>query len=65
MDVIRRESRPCRFFDSTALEDRIPRQPDGIHPTNEGGAMWADAFWTWLQAQRDPSRGLWALRPGP
>jgi hypothetical protein len=63
MDVIRRESRPCRFFDSTSLEDRIPRQPDGIHPTSEGGAMWADAFWTWLQTQRDPSHGTWALKP--
>ena len=33
----------CHFFDASNLE--LERTSDGIHPTNEGGATWADAFW--------------------
>ena len=33
----------CHFFDASELE--LERTSDGIHPTNEGGARWADAFW--------------------
>jgi lysophospholipase L1-like esterase len=72
-DVIRESSAPCRFFDSDRLvKGPIPRQKDGIHPSAEGGALWADAFWTWLLHEHDAS-GVgpdgstqpWLLRPGP
>jgi len=63
-EMIQRESAPCRFFDSSALAEKMPRTTfDGRHPTNEGGAMWADAFWTWLMAERDPNKGPWGLKP--
>jgi lysophospholipase L1-like esterase len=66
-DMIRRESAPCRFFDSTVVESKIPRQAfDGAHPTMEGGAIWADAFWRWLDSERDRTgggKGPWALKP--
>lgn len=66
MEMEKRESAPCLFFDSNAVADKIPRQSfDGAHPTVEGGAIWAEAFWTWLDAQRDRSEGAasWALKP--
>ncbi len=55
-DVIRKNSAPCRYFDSDKrVHQTIPRQHDHIHPTDAGGAIWADAFWAWLQDQRAPA----------
>ena len=70
IDVIREHSAPCRFFDSDAIiKDPLPRQKDGIHPSDKGGAIWVEHFWTWLQAERAP-QGVadafpWGLRPAP
>ena len=59
IDVLREHSAPCRFFDSDALvKQPIPRRGDKIHPTPEGGAIWADAFWEWLNAERAPEGAL-------
>ncbi|AKT40008.1 SGNH/GDSL hydrolase family protein [Chondromyces crocatus] len=53
IDVIRENSAPCRFFDSDSLvKGPIPRQSDKIHPNEEGGALWAEAFWQWLETER-------------
>jgi hypothetical protein len=41
--VLRDNTSPCHFFDSSKLE--LERASDGIHPTDRGGAKWADAFW--------------------
>lgn len=81
IDVLREHSAPCRFFDSDALvKQPIPRQGDKIHPTREGGAIWADVFWDWLGAERapegqevsprpdgssTPKRSPWTLRAAP
>ncbi|WP_438030064.1 SGNH/GDSL hydrolase family protein [Sorangium sp. So ce233] len=76
IDVIRTNSAPCRFFDSDALvPGPLPRKKDKIHPNEEGGARWADAFWSWLTAEHlrpgedqgdlAPKRSPWALRPPP
>jgi hypothetical protein len=69
-DVIRQNSAPCRYFDSDKLVTQpIPRQSDHIHPTDEGGAVWAAAFWTWLQTERAPAEPVggkpvpWRLKP--
>ena len=71
-DVIRQNSAPCRYFDSDKLVAQpIPRQSDHIHPTDEGGAVWAEAFWSWLQdrarARPEPPAGEhpspWRLKP--
>jgi hypothetical protein len=68
-DVIRQNSAPCRYFDSDKLvTEPIPRQKDHIHPTEAGGALWADAFWNWLQAERaplDPAEASQTPRPSP
>jgi hypothetical protein len=56
IDVIRENSAPCRFFDSDLLvHEPIPRTSDKIHPSIKGGAVWAAAFWDWLQEQRAPA----------
>lgn len=67
MDMIAKESAPCRYFDSNALRDRIARQSwDHAHPTNEGGTVWAEAFWQWLEGERDPDGPTyWTLKPAP
>jgi hypothetical protein len=70
-DVIRENSAPCRFFDSDKLVTQpIARQADHIHPNEQGGAVWAEAFWAWLEAQRAPAADAdkgkprpWRLRP--
>jgi lysophospholipase L1-like esterase len=41
--VLRDNSAPCRFFDSSDIE--MHRKPDGIHPDEKGGETYADAFW--------------------
>ena len=48
LDVIRAEAAPCKIYDPAAIAKTIPRKKDKIHPTPEGGAMWAEAFWKWL-----------------
>jgi hypothetical protein len=67
IDVIRQNAAPCRLFDSDQrVGTPIPRQSDKIHPTKEGGEIWAAAFWSWLQAERLPAgaaKSPWALRP--
>lgn len=63
-EMIKRESAPCRYFDSDAIADKIPRNKDKIHPTKAGSALWAELFYTWLKAQRDEKgEGYWALKP--
>ncbi len=70
--VIRENTAPCRFFDSDALvKQPIPRQGDKIHPSEAGGAIWAEAFWAWLNAERAPAESgvvggsPWRLRQAP
>ena len=74
LDVIRTNTPPCRFFDSDVhVKDPIPRQSDHIHPNKEGGQVWADAFWSWLQAERAPAEPAeagkkvspWKLKAAP
>jgi lysophospholipase L1-like esterase len=64
-DLIRRESAPCRHYDSQPLASRISRQRDGVHPDAKGGAVWGDAVATWLLAQRDPRSPPWGLLAAP
>lgn len=65
VEMMRRESAPCRYFDSNTIASRITRQADKRHPDQAGGKLWADTFWDWLMDQRDPSQGGWALKPAP
>ncbi|HEU4533782.1 MAG TPA: SGNH/GDSL hydrolase family protein [Polyangiaceae bacterium] len=54
--VIEREAAPCRTFDATPFAHQIRRTSDGIHPSAEGGAYWAEVLWAWLGvADPDPA----------
>lgn len=47
VSVIREHAAPCAFYDSSPL--KLQRGDDGIHPTNQGGADWAEAFWKFFR----------------
>jgi hypothetical protein len=47
VDVIKKNAAPCKVFDSSNM--KIARGGDGIHPTDTGGATWADGFWAYYQ----------------
>jgi acyl-CoA thioesterase-1 len=50
LKVIAEHAAPCKVFDVTTMRPDlvIPRRNDGIHPTDEGGEIWAAAFWEFL-----------------
>lgn len=50
VEVIKANATGCTVFDSSALV--LPKWPDGIHPNNQGGAIWADRFWEFYLTSR-------------
>lgn len=56
LDVIKKNSPPCKFMDTNALFDttRMARISDGIHPTTEARKAWADDVFDWLREHRKP-----------
>lgn len=66
MDVIRDNAGPCIYWDSNALLDveHMARISDGVHPTTEARAAWAQVVFDWLGQHRavDSARP-WDLRP--
>lgn len=65
-DVLQENLAPCRFFE-TDLEvgSYLPRRDDGIHPTAEGGAKWADALFAYLERERLGEPKPWSLAEAP
>lgn len=64
LDVIRDNAGPCLYFDSEAeVAGDIARRKDGIHPSLEGGRVWADALFRFIEERRKPEEGPWALEP--
>lgn len=56
----------CRFFETDLQVGQfIPRRDDKIHPTAEGGAMWADALYGYLMKERTGAPLPWSMRDGP
>ena len=47
VEVIKKNAAPCKVFDASNM--KIARGGDGIHPTDAGGATWADGFWAYYQ----------------
>ena len=47
VQVLRENVAPCKFYDASAL--KLQRAGDGIHPTDRGGAAWAQSFWTFFR----------------
>jgi lysophospholipase L1-like esterase len=50
--VIKENSAPCTFFDSSTL--KLDRTKDGIHPSDKGGGQWANEFWIAFRAAPSP-----------
>ena len=66
MDVIQKNAGPCVYWDSNALLDveNMARISDGIHPTSEARAAWAQVVFDWLRQHRKvDSDRPWQLRP--
>ncbi len=63
-NIIRKHSRPCRYYDSNTLSPDLPRGSDKIHPTSEGQRTWAGQLLTWLEKQQVTGGGF-ALSPRP
>lgn len=64
-DAIQQHLAPCRFFETDVEIGRfIPRRDDKIHPTMEGGAMWADKLFAYLERERTGTKP-WSLRDAP
>lgn len=64
-DMLQDNVGPCRFFETDrVIGTFIPRRKDKIHPTAEGGAIWADKLHAWLMQERvgDEERP-WKLGP--
>ena len=66
-DVLQANVSPCRFFETDAVVGSfIPRRADKIHPTAEGGAVWADKLFAWVMAERTgDAKRPWDLKPSP
>ena len=47
VEVIKQNASPCKVFDATGL--KIDRARDGIHPNDQGGIEWADAFFAFYR----------------
>jgi hypothetical protein len=64
-DTLTANIAPCRVFETDAQIKRfIPRREDKIHPTVEGGALWADGLYAWLMRERVGDPKPWSLSPG-
>ena len=65
-DTIQQHLAPCRFFETDVeIGKFIPRRDDKIHPTMEGGAMWADKLFAYLERERTSGEKPWQLRQAP
>ncbi len=65
-DTIQESLAPCRFFETDVVVGKfIPRREDKIHPTPEGGAMWADALYGWLMVERTGAPKPWSMKAAP
>lgn len=65
-DTLQANLAPCRFFETDVIVGKpIPRRGDKIHPTAEGGAMWAEAFFSWLERERRGDPTPWSLAEAP
>jgi len=64
LQVIRDNVAPCRYLDSNALVQNLPRGRDKIHPSPEGREIWAQIVFDWLVKERAGSeKQPWALKP--
>ncbi|MEI9950700.1 MAG: SGNH/GDSL hydrolase family protein [Pseudomonadota bacterium] len=66
LKVIRENIAPCRYLDSNALVQDLPRARDKIHPSAEGRQIWAKIVFDWLAKERlGSAQQPWAFKPEP
>ncbi len=65
LGVIRKNSGPCRYYDSNVLSPNLPRGGDKIHPSAEGQKKWAGYVLDWLRKERNGAGTPFALKPRP
>ncbi|MEM1032425.1 MAG: GDSL-type esterase/lipase family protein [Myxococcota bacterium] len=65
-DTLQANVAPCRFFETDAVLGEFLPRSDGVHPTAEAGARWADALIDYLGEERvgAPERP-WNLEAAP
>jgi len=64
LPVIKRNAAPCRYMDTNALIQGMPRVSDKIHPTPAARKDWAKVVVEWLARERKPDGDKpFALRP--
>lgn len=64
MEIVRQNVAPCRYLDTNALIQRMPRAGDKIHPQMGARPDWAEFVLRWLARERVGAPGKpWALRP--
>ncbi len=62
IEVLKANLGHCRFFDSVAM--KLPRMPDGRHPSWTGGHRWAVAVWKMLGGVRPVPTGSKPTKAG-
>lgn len=62
VEVIKEHAAPCKFFDSRNLT--LKRGGDHIHPTDKGGAEWAELFWAFFEGRGPAAPGLLSVDAG-
>lgn len=65
-DTLQENVAPCRFFETDKQVGKfIPRRADKIHPTMEGGAMWADSLIAFFKRERRGEPKPWSFLDAP
>lgn len=65
-DTLQQNLSPCRFFETDREVGAFLPRRDGIHPTLEGGAVWADRLFDYLTGARTgDDTQPWRLAPSP
>jgi lysophospholipase L1-like esterase len=54
-EVIRANSKPCRFFDTNEHAPPLERTGDHIHPTYPARRAWAKSLLDWIAREREPN----------
>jgi hypothetical protein len=63
LEIIRHNLGTCRYMDTNALIQHMPRAGDGIHPTMNARRDWAKVVLRWLSRERDPNGSRpWELK---
>jgi hypothetical protein len=65
-DTLQANVSPCRFFETDRhIGAFLPRR-DKVHPTMEGGALWAEKLFEYLSDERaGDAQQPWMLEPSP